>query len=249
MKLWLKLLTVATLMSFTGLLYSAENKENSEQKEDIEEIVHNFVNMAGIQKLHPTFYKFIQILQDNKTDINNINNNTGGTLLMFIIKMAHKINSSNYVDTVKDLLLTRESVQYHIEQLTLIPTEQLDDTTRNAVESQLQVGRNLLNRYIERVEESNISFLKENYKMLLDAIKSLLPNVNDFYIRNSNGDTVFDSLKMKKGSGPEFYSEEVDAEITPLLNQALERRKIVVRQHMNEHLIPQLQNIVFEYAV
>jgi len=241
----LRLLTITTLLSITGLSYSAEKKEDIEE---IEDIVYNYVSRAGNQKLHPKFSKFIKILQDNKTDINIINN-TGGTLLMFIIKKAHIINSSFYVNATKNLLLSREGVQYHIEQLTLRLTEQLDDTTRNTLELQLQEARTSLNTIIERIQESNISFLKENYKMLLDAIKSLLPNVNDFYVMDDQGNTVFDSLKMKKGSEPKFYSEEVDAEITPLLNQELEKRKAFVRQHINEHLIPQLQDIVFGYGI
>jgi len=67
-----------------------------------------------------------------------------------------------------------------------------------------------------------------------DVLKKVLPNVNDFYVEDDSGKTVFDYAKDNE-------------EITKLLKSALEKRKQEIRRSLQHHLIPELQSIVCDY--
>jgi len=191
-----------------------------------------------------------KILKDYKIDINNITiRDSRLTLLMGMITAINHI-----------ILLSKKS-------------EKLGSCRPLIIKSIKHLG-DAINKE-ERINIlAEISRMRNNdtriiiiIKTIIKTIKSLLPYINDFYVMDDQGNTVFDCAKnnplpillreetitpnIQKAFdiGKELDYSKENQKVINLLNQALEKRKAFVRQHINEHLIPQLQNIVFEYAV
>ncbi len=87
--------------------------------------------------------------------------------------------------------------------------------------------------------ESYLEVENEEQKLiskLIDVLKKVLPNVNDFYVKDDSGKTVFD------------YAKGND-EVTELLKSALKERKKKIGELLDikTPLIPDLQDIVCDY--
>jgi len=99
-------------------------------------------------------------------------------------------------------------------------------------------------RLSERLAEHNLGLkntfiaqaaqYQKSLSKLNDVFKKVLPNVNDFYVKDGSGKTVFDYAKGNE-------------EITKLLKLALEERKQEIRRSLQHHIIPELQSIVCDY--
>ncbi len=193
------------------------------------------------RKLSSELYYIIQALKADKIDINDIKDDNGNTLLMEIIKAIANIDALNqHKATLIDLpqSIYEQHKQYLDRLKGYIQGGARREFTENHINNVIKPAAKRLEDQISNFEKGliNENILEKNYKFLMNALKALLPYVKDFYVRDNEGSTVFDLA-------------EKNPEITTLLNQALERREAFVKQHMNEHLVPELQDIVYGYGV
>ncbi len=223
--------------------YTALMLASKEEHVDVEEVLlytNTELNYPTIFKLlsrdnlfrkawlRPVFNEIIQKLQTNKIDINNVRDLHGFTILMYLLNEArHSFSWVSYINKTKktdELAIINEEIMRTKFDIIQTPNGPDSIILRDSLKN--------LNNWLIALDSSVWEY---NYKTILEAIKLLLPYVKDFYAMNNFDETVFDYAEFP--------------ELADILNQGLETRKVSMRQHMNEHLIPQLQNIVFEYSV
>ncbi len=243
MKFNLKLLIITFALS-SGFAYAAEQKEDFDN-EDFQRFFEakskkyraqfrgeDFLREVeiGILNLKPIWYKewkrqittnpeeYLFYLFGRLDYNNNIFKSEFDQKIEELIKNKTDINNNKYANGQTLMMKILEKIN---EAIVLV---RIDHLRPNVPE------------FIRNSSIAQAAKYQKSLSKLIDVLKKVLPNVNDFYVEDNSGKTVFD------------YAKDND-EVTELLKSALKERKKNIEGLLNTTtpLIPALQGVTLDY--